>query len=148
MKGRCCLARHQVSSIHHQPQLRLHTREHLPPANSLRNQKNLIRVRILHFRSRREAFDIDIFARRVRALDKVRFARNGHSMRIISRLDLCRCCSWRRWSGRGLHGWRTCRLNGAIRIERLLRWRVLFGLSRAITRGPVSWRRRLRLFTA
>jgi hypothetical protein len=116
---------------------------------TLRNKKDFVRVRILHFRSRREAFHIDIFARRVRTLDQVRFARNWNSIRIVSFCDLRRWCGcWWRWSCCGLHGWRTCRLSRAVRIERLLRWRVLFGLGRAITRGPVSGRWRLRLFTA
>ena len=43
--------------------------------NSLRNEKNFARVRILHFRSRREPSDIDIFARREWTLHDVRLVR-------------------------------------------------------------------------
>jgi hypothetical protein len=34
-----------------------------PQGNPLRNKKDFVRVRILYFRSRRESFHIDIFAR-------------------------------------------------------------------------------------
>jgi hypothetical protein len=121
--------------------------EHLQ-GNRLRNKKNLIRVRILYFRSRRETFHIDIFARRVRTLDEVRFARNRNSIRIIPLCDLRRCGCWWRRSRCGLRGGRTCSLSRAIGIEWLLGWRVLFGLGRGIARGPLSGRWWLRLFTA
>jgi hypothetical protein len=117
-------------------------------ANSLWNQKDFIRVRILYFRSRREAFHIDIFARRVRTLDEMRFARNGNSIRIIPLCDFRRCGGRRRWSCCSLDGWCTCRLNRAVRIERLLRWRVLIGLGGGVARGPLPGRWWLRLFTA
>ena len=120
-----------------------------PQGNLLRNKKNLVRVRVLHFRSRREAFHIDVFTRGIGTLDQVRFARNGNSIRIISFCDLRRCGCWRRWwRCCGLHRWRTRRLNRSIRIEWLLRWRILFRLSWAIARGPMSGRWWLRLFTA
>ena len=109
----------------------------------LRHKKDLVGVRILHLGSRRESFDIDIFARGIRTLHQVRFARDRNSIRIISLRDFCwRCCRRRR--GRRRFYWRRVRgLNRPVRIEGLLRRRVFRGLAR-IPGGSVvgGWRRR------
>ena len=128
-------------STHHQPRT--------PSRQPLRNQKNFIRVRILYFRSRREALHIDIFARRIRRLYQVRFAGHGNSIWIIPLCHLGRRgCRRRWWRCCGFHRRGTCGLNGAIGIERLLRRRVLFSLGGTIARGPMSGEWWLRLFTA
>jgi hypothetical protein len=114
----------------------------------LRHKKDLVGVRILHLGSGRESFDIDIFARGIRTLHQVRFARDRNSIRIISLRDFCRRCCWRRCGRRRFH-WRRIRgLNWPVRIEGLLRRWVFRGLG-GIPRGSMlgGWRRR-RLFRA
>jgi hypothetical protein len=78
----------------------------------------------------------------------VRFAGNGDSVWIIPLCHLRRRGWWRRWRCCGFHGRCTCRLNRAIRVEWLLRRRVLFRLGGPIAGGPMSGGWRLRLFTA
>jgi len=119
-----------------------------PQGNPLRNKKDFVRVRILYFRSRRKSFHIDIFAGGIRTLYQVRFAGNGNSVWIIPLCHLRRRGWWRRWRCCGFHGRCTCRLNRAIRVEWLLRRRVLFRLGGPIAGGPMSGGWRLRLFTA
>ncbi len=136
MKNPAVLIQHPVSSIQHQKS----------PLNYhggilLGYEKNLIRVRILHFGSRRKPFHVDIFAGRVRALYQVRFARDGDSVRVISLGNFCRrscggrCCCCR------LHWRRTSGLNWSVGIERLLLRRVLLRSGRIIRRSMPSWRR-------
>jgi hypothetical protein len=112
------------------------------------NKKDLVRVRILYFSSRRESFHIDVFTRRIGTFYEVRFARNGNSVRIISFCDLRRRGRWRRRSNCRLHWRRATGLNRAIRIERLLRRRVFLGAGCGITRDPLSGGWRWRLFAA
>jgi hypothetical protein len=119
-----------------------------PKGHPLGNQKDLVRIRILYFRSRRESFHVNVLARRIRTLHQVRLARNRNSVRIIALCNLRRRGWWRRWSCRGLYRWSTCGLNRAVRIKWLLRWRVLLGLSGRIIGGPMSGGRRWRLFAA
>jgi hypothetical protein len=143
-KIRTALIRHPVYTIQHRRN-RLNHRG----CRLLRHKKNLVGVRILHLGSWRESFDIDIFARGIRTLHQVRFARDRNSIRIISLRDFCRRCWWRR-CGRRLFRWRLTRgLNWPVRIEWLLGRRVFRGLCGRIPRGSVvgGWRRR-RLFRA
>src|SRR6266576_5096828 len=46
----------------------------------LRNEKDFVRIGILHFRSWRKAFHIDVFARRIRTFHEMGFARDGNSV--------------------------------------------------------------------
>jgi hypothetical protein len=119
-----------------------------PQGNPLRNKKDFVRVRILYFRSRREPFHVDIFARRIRTLHQMWLARNGNSVRIIAFCNLRWRGRRRRWSCCGLHRRGACGLSRAIRIKWLLRWRVLLGLSGGITGDAMSRGRRWWLFAA
>ena len=122
-------------------------RVNIGAAPLLRHKKDLVGIRILHFSSRRESFHINVFARRIRALHQMGFARHRNSIRIISLRDLCRCnLCWRSGGGRRCRCrlcWRRTRgLNWSVWIERLLLWRVFRGLGGRIPRWPLvgGWR--------
>src|ERR1700730_10524692 len=106
------------------------------PIPMLGHEKDFLRVRIFYFGAGRETFHVDIFARRIWALDQVLFSWNRNSVGIIA-FGSFRRGSGRRWTGSG----RGCFLSGGgfrrrwtVRIERLLLGRVLLRLVR-IFRG-------------
>src|SRR3954471_10993657 len=92
----------------------------------LRNEKDLLRVGILHFGSRRETFNIDVLTGRIGTFNQVRFARDWNSVGIISLGRLGGCsggCRSRRRAFRGGSG--RLRLRRTIGIEWLLLRRIL-----------------------
>jgi len=128
---------HAGSRILHQPQLPI------AAIHSLRHEKNFAGVRILHFRARRKPFNIDIFARRERALHYVRLSGNGNSVGMVAlggstgRRRRCRRGHWRRHFRR----WRSAA--GGVWIKGLLLGRIGRWLGRWISRAPLAGRRRL-----
>ena len=138
------LIQRPVSSIQH----RRNPLDYQGGGTRLRHKKDLVRVRILHFGSRRESFHVDIFAWRIRALHQVRFARNRNSVRIIAFCDLCRST----FVGAAVGGGDVAAvsiggvpggLNWSVRIERLLWRRVFSRLRGRIIRRPMAagwWR--------
>ena len=121
-----------------------------PASAELRNapvlwhKENLIGIRILHFGARRESFHIDVFARGIRALHQVRFARDRNSVWIISFSHLCLRRSWgRRWRCCLRRG-RTRGLDRAVRVVWLLRRWVFLRLGGSVICRPVMLSRRRR----
>src|SRR5205814_10051120 len=90
------------------------------------------RVRILDFGPRRKTFHADIFARGIRALHEVRFARDRNSVRIISLCNLCRSSGGRGRSGCGLNWGRSRGRRWSIRIEGLVPGGGFVGVVRGV----------------
>src|SRR5205814_10149609 len=113
----------------------------------LRDANNFVRLGVLHFRSWRKSFDVHVFAGRKRTFDEMRLARNRDSVWIISLRYFRGRSRWNRRSRPRLPG-RSLRLNGSIRVERLLLRRVFFGLRWRVIRDAMRGALRRRLFTA
>ena len=97
----------------------------LPAVKTLRNEKNLLRVRIFNFGSRRETSHIHVaLIRSVRTGDETGFARNWNSIGNVAfgRLDRCR----------GRFRRRSWRLFSCIVIRRRRRW--IIGIERLLPR--------------
>jgi len=111
-----------------------------PEALALRHKKNLVGVRVLHFSAGRESFHIDIFAGRIRALNKMRFSRDRDPVGIISLCYLCRRRSRGRRRRRDHRRRSGHWLSWSIRIKGLLRRRVFLRLGRGVSRRPMVLR--------
>ena len=120
----------------------------LPPVaigELLRHEKNLTGVWVLHFRARRESFNIDIFAGREWTFHHVRLPGNWNSVRMIA---FSGAASRRSGCGRGHRGRHFRRRRGGawrVRIKWLLLRRVRRRFSDGISPGVVtrSWWRLL-----
>lgn len=112
----------------------------------LGNEKDLPGIGILHFRSRRKAFDVDIFSGREGTFHQVFLPGHRNSIWEIAFRHLCRSSGGRRPRG-SLLARRRIGLNRPIRIERLLLGRIILPWFLRITCGPMapSWRRLLHI---